>query len=85
MTKQAAMASNYEVVSKGLGDQKLCFEVPIYRCNEDKYDDDMEKEKARYLRPLNRFREKAPRHWKYDHCGRTKRDLSLSLLLSSRR
>ncbi len=55
MTKQAAMASNYEVVSKGLGDQKLCFEVPIYRCNEDKYHDDMEKEKARCLGPLRPF------------------------------
>ena len=63
MSKQAGKASSAEVVTNGVGAQKLCFEVPIYRCNEDKYDDDMEKEEARCLRPLTRFREKAPQSY----------------------
>jgi hypothetical protein len=43
-----------------LGDQKLCFEVPIYRCTEHKHGDDMAKDKARFLGPLSRDREKTP-------------------------
>ena len=60
MSKQAGAASSTEVVTNGLGDQKLCFEIPIYRCNEDKHNDDMTKYKTRFLGPLSEHRETAP-------------------------
>jgi hypothetical protein len=31
MSKQQVAASSTKVVTNGLGDQKLCFEIPIYR------------------------------------------------------
>lgn len=53
MSKQAGKASSTQVVTNGLGDQKLCFEIPIYLCNEDKHNDDMTKYKTRLLGPLS--------------------------------
>jgi len=63
LSRQAGMVSSTDLVRSGPGDDKLCFEVPIYRCNEDKYADEMAKEKARCLGPLCRLREKAPRSY----------------------
>jgi len=63
MSKEAGMASSTDIVRSSPGDEKLCFEVPIYRCSEDKYADEMAKEKARCLGPLNRLREKAPQSY----------------------
>jgi hypothetical protein len=52
MSNQAGKASSTQADTNGLGDQKLCFEIPIYRCNEDKHDYDMTKYKTRLLGPL---------------------------------
>ena len=60
MAKHTAMVSGTEVVSNSLGDQKFLFEIPIYRCKEDRYGDDMAKQRERCLGPLSRIREKAP-------------------------
>jgi hypothetical protein len=55
MSKQAGKASSTEDVTNGLGDQKLCFEIPIYRCNEDKHNDDMTKHETTLLGPLSGY------------------------------
>src|SRR3990172_122407 len=47
-------------------EQKLCFEIPIYRCNEDKHSDEMAKEKARYLSPLSRLQSYATAERRFD-------------------
>ena len=47
-------------------EQKLCFEIPIYRCNEDKHSAEMAKEKARYVSPLSRLQSYATAERRFD-------------------
>jgi hypothetical protein len=60
MSKKAGTALSNGVSRRRTGDEKLVFEVPIYRCTKDQSSDEMAKARAICLGPLKKLQGEAP-------------------------